>query len=493
MHLLPLSVLLALSACASAKNPIVSNEGVADPHIHQWHSGGLFYLYSTHDFSPNNTGFLMKDWRVWTSPDLVAWTNASTLLPQDTPAPPGAYDECWATDGAMSPDGSTFFFYLSIGGDQVAVVSSTTSPAGPWNNSLGRPLINSTVGPSLNPPTTSRDPCVFQDDDGSHYIIFGVFEYYIAKLGDDLMSLAEAPRHVTVNNQLGPYGPGKMDDKPFLHKYGGNYYLSWGCFYGTAATSVYGPYTFVGSAIQTSALDPAFRMNVSGGDWWAAEDLADRHGSFWSSAGQSYYASNDRSHSTDKINPGVYRDTVIGYVNYYANGTIAPVAIDGTGVGEYDASEFIEAENFFALAPLPPQVGSAAVRVPASGPWKGHDSEGRFGIHGVTAETSATYPHVRNVVTGKGAVEFVVVAANGNADPATVVLRVGSAADGPVVCRAKVGPTGSWEAYGEARCTSSSGGEQGEGLVVEDVTLTLTFEGEGAGEILRVDKFAVVA
>ena len=30
--------------------------------------------------------------------------------------------------------------------------------------------------------------------------------------------------------------------------------------------------------------------------------------------------------------PAYYRDTVIGYVHYYSNGTIAPVAITSTGV-----------------------------------------------------------------------------------------------------------------------------------------------------------------
>ena len=35
---------------------------------------------------------------------------------------------------------------------------------------------------------------------------------------------------------MGPYGPGKADDKPFLHKNAqtATYYLSWGCFYATS-------------------------------------------------------------------------------------------------------------------------------------------------------------------------------------------------------------------------------------------------------------------
>ena len=33
-------------------------------------------------------------------------------------------------------------------------------------------------------------PQVFEDDDGSFYIIAGVFNYYIAKLNEDMISLA---------------------------------------------------------------------------------------------------------------------------------------------------------------------------------------------------------------------------------------------------------------------------------------------------------------
>jgi arabinoxylan arabinofuranohydrolase len=73
---------------ARAANPLVPGVGQADPHIHFFN--GSFWMFSTHDFAPNNTNFLMKDWRVWESPDLVNWTLASTLAPQGTAAPPAA-------------------------------------------------------------------------------------------------------------------------------------------------------------------------------------------------------------------------------------------------------------------------------------------------------------------------------------------------------------------------------------------------------------------
>jgi len=131
------------------------------------------------------------------------------------------------------------------------------------------------MGSSLNPPTTIRDPCVFADDDGEQYIVFGTFVYYIARLGDNMMSLAETPQLLTIVNALGPYGANKTDDKPFLHKYGAVYYLSWGCFY-AMASSPYGPYTYVGTVVNTTNISPAFRMNDTAGPWYSHQDYADR-------------------------------------------------------------------------------------------------------------------------------------------------------------------------------------------------------------------------
>jgi hypothetical protein len=85
---------------------------------------------------------------------------------------------------------------------------------------------------------------VLTDDDGRYYIVFGSCSgavqpddccYYAAELGDDMTS-TKPPVHLSVHGALGPYGPGKCDDKPFMHKHKSTYYLSWGGFYATAAS-----------------------------------------------------------------------------------------------------------------------------------------------------------------------------------------------------------------------------------------------------------------
>ena len=437
---------------------------MADPHLHFWPETGLTYAYATHDFSPTNKGFKMTDWWVWSSADLVEWSLVDVLYPNATPAPPADYANCWATDGAHRKNPTTgaweYFFYMSIGTCQVAVMKSVTTPHGPWANVLGTPLLNATFGDSLNPKACFRDPGVFEDDDGAHYIIAGVFDYYIARLGEDLVSLAEPPRLVGVVNPTGPYGA-KTDDKPFIHKYGGVYYLSWGCFYGTA-TSVYGPYTYVGSAIATAALAPAFQMNDTAGPWYGRQDYADRHGSFWSNGAQQwFYASNDRTHSTDVEHRSVYRDTVVGYVHYYMNGTIAPVVIDATGVGTYDArTGAIPAENFMRAA------GARKAHLPSEG-------DALVVVFDDSRGAVVEYPHVR----GAAGARIVLRAANAGERPARIVAQRG--VGGAVFATCNVPAAG---ALGSVACKGALGTEDG------DVAVVLSVVDGDAGAVM-VDAF----
>ena len=137
------------------------------------------------------------------------WKQVSTLRPEDTywgkPC-----NQCWATD-AMSRNGQ-YYFYFSRGPEEIGVVRSDT-PAGPWKDPLGKPLIA-----QGSTPTLARDPGILQEKDGTSYIVFGCWDFYIAKLNEDMISLAETPRKILLDRKMGPYGPGKMDDKPFLHK-----------------------------------------------------------------------------------------------------------------------------------------------------------------------------------------------------------------------------------------------------------------------------------
>ena len=315
-----------------SQNPIVPNQGLNDPHIHIFKDTA--YVYASHDKSIDNKQFVMEDWWIWSSPDLVNWTKRSVLNPKDTYIGKD-FSSCWATD--VGYKNGKYYWYFSESNQQTGVVVGDT-PVGPWKEPLGKPLLTSELT-----PTDEYDMAIFEDK-GEHYIIFGVWDYYIAKLNNDMISLAEKPRKIIINNPKGPYNlDGKntekpTDDKPFVHKYNGKYYLSWGCFY-AMADNVYGPYDYKEAIINKESFAKGYDAPT-----WPTGFLQGRHGSFFEWHNQWYFAYCDISQTGNRY----FRDTFISYIHYKENGEMATIRVDGIGVGNYQANQSkIEAEDYF--------------------------------------------------------------------------------------------------------------------------------------------------
>lgn len=420
-------------------NPILPGLGVCDPQIRVF--GKHIYLYATHDASPENRQFHMENWWVWRTDDLVHWEQVSVLHPEQTYLR-RPFTQCWATDAATR--NGKYYFYFSAGPKDIGVVVGPT-PSGPWTDPIGKPMIADGLT-----PVEERDPGILMDVDGVNYIIFGTWDFYIARLADDMVSLAEAPRLIHLDHKAGPYGEGKTDDKPFLHRRGDIYYLSWGCFY-AVSESPYGPYRYKGSVIDPILIDPGLRSD---------RPLHDRHASFFEFQRQWYFACNDKSL------PGTsdfFRNTDISYVHYRANGDIAPVRLDRVGVGRYDAAKGkIEAEDYFKL------IGNGTV---------GERADGTFEVRDLRDRSALMYPNVEHVPHA-----------------CTVVIRVSSA--GPHVVRIEVREgggrqlgllaipnTGSWTSYQDVHAD----------VKITSPTPELTFIIHGGdGECVRIDSWRIV-
>ena len=329
MYLKLISILLVasvLSASVFAENPIVPAMGLNDPHVHIFNDKA--YVYATHDKSSKNEKFIMEDWWIWSSTDLVNWELESVLDPADTYIGAG-FQSAWATDAAYR--NGKYYWYFSELNEQTGVVVGD-SPVGPWEDPLGKPFLAKDLT-----PTHEYDISVIEDK-CIHYAVFGVWDYYIARMGDDMISLAETPRKITVNNPVGPYGEDSTDDKPFVHQRNGIFYLSWGAFYATS-DNIYGPYDYRGVILNTESFAPGYDAPT-----WPHGFKQGRHGSFFEWHNQWYFAYCDISQTGNRY----FRDTFISYVHYKDNGDIAPIRVDGIGVGEYDADKGrIEAEDYF--------------------------------------------------------------------------------------------------------------------------------------------------
>ena len=325
-------VILLYAIWGEAKNPIIPNKGANDPHIRI--IDGKAYLSASHDKSADNPKFIMEDWWLWSSDDLVNWKLEYQLKPEETYIGK-PFEGCWATD--IVKRNGKYYWYFSERNHQSGVMVGD-SPSGPWRDPLGKPLLSEEMT-----PTHEYDMGVFQDDDGEYYIVFGVWDYYIARLNEDMISLAEKPRKIEIGDPLGPYnldGKNKekpTDDKPFLHFYNGKYYLSWGCFY-AMADNVYGPYQTKGSIIEKESFAPGYDAPT-----WPNGFKQGRHGSFFQWHNQWYFAYCDISQTGNRY----FRDTFISYVHYLANGEISLIRVDGIGVGEYNGNGKIEAEDYY--------------------------------------------------------------------------------------------------------------------------------------------------
>jgi arabinoxylan arabinofuranohydrolase len=294
----------------------IIGQGVNDPHVHVFE--GRAYLYASHDYSLDNTRFVMKDWQVWSSDDLLNWRLESTLKPEDTYIGK-PIDGCWATD-AVEKNGKYYWAFSEVSEgthhQQIGMVVSN-SPGGPWMDVLGKPLL-----PAGCVETEVYDPCFFKEDDGDVYILFGVWQYYIAKMSDDMLSLAETPRPITVLNPEGPYGKGKTDDKVSLHKRKGLYYLSWGAYYATSET-LEGPFDCRGCIIDPDKMEARFRNRT-----WPHGPQQGRHGNYFEWKGAWYFTYCEMAFSNNRY----FRDFWISPVHYRPSGEIETIFVNSDAI-----------------------------------------------------------------------------------------------------------------------------------------------------------------
>jgi arabinoxylan arabinofuranohydrolase len=351
------------SAITSSKNPILPGRGVCDPHIHVFQDRA--YLYASHDRAPDNRYWLMDDWQIWSSDDLVAWTLESTVRPEDTYV--GPCENCWATDAAER-DGKYYFYFSQKNLDTGVMVSD--QPGRGFVDALGRPLL-----PRDLTPTRSYDPTVFIDDDAARtpYIVFGNHVgdgYFIARLSEDMISLAEQPVNIRIDDHHA------RTDKSFLHKHGGRYYLSWDSNY-AISRDIRGPYRHAG--------------NIG---------VSHDHGSFFAWRGQWFNA-------FTIFEPTVYhRATGLCYIHYRANGEMAAdPLIAEHGVGHYDARwNKIEAEWYMA----------------AEGVAKTENASGGFDVRVINDEASLFFPKVHDLQPNASVCFY---AANPGPEPCRVEIR----------------------------------------------------------------------
>ncbi len=210
-HLIP-AVLLATAWCsfaapARADNPIVQHIYTADPAPVVY--GDTVYVCTSHDEDVTvDNFFTMNDWRVFSSKDMVNWTDHGSPLSYQSFS--------WASGKAWAPqcverDGK-FYFYVPVS-DAIGVAVAD-SPIGPFEDAIGRPLVSN---------YQYIDPTVFIDDDDQAYLYFGNPRLWHVLLNNDMTSYSGQVEQIP--NTTESFGQRSGDaDRPTLYEEGPWFY-----------------------------------------------------------------------------------------------------------------------------------------------------------------------------------------------------------------------------------------------------------------------------
>ena len=179
--------------------------------------GDTLFLYTSHDASPediadpnerSSAGFFMYDWLLWSTTDMVNWTEHGAVASLKDFPWRSRDNGAWAIQ-TVERNGK-YYLYAPLHGHGIGVLESD-SPYGPFKDPLGKPL----VWDQSN--WFDIDPSVYTDDDGQAYMYWGNPHTFWAKLGDDMTSLKS---EVTKLPHIPNYQEG-----PWFYKRNGHYYL----------------------------------------------------------------------------------------------------------------------------------------------------------------------------------------------------------------------------------------------------------------------------
>ncbi|MFF4213901.1 family 43 glycosylhydrolase [Streptomyces sp. NPDC001796] len=177
----------------------------ADPDIA--HLDGQYWIYPTSD---GHNGWSGTSFKAYSSKDLVHWKDHGVILDL---GPDVSWADKYAWAPAIAGKNGKYYFYFCA--EQQIGVAVADSPAGPFKDALGRPLV--AKGGGLKGQMI--DPAVFTDDDGRSYLYWGNGHAYVVPLNSDMTSYdASEVKDITTDD---------FREGSFMIKRKGTYYFMW--------------------------------------------------------------------------------------------------------------------------------------------------------------------------------------------------------------------------------------------------------------------------
>lgn len=413
--LLCAGTLFAVQSPARADNPIVQTIYTADPAplVHN----GRVYLYTGHD-EDGSTYFTMREWRVWSSADMVNWTDHGSPMSLSTFS--WASADAWA--GQTIYRNGKFYWYVPVkqrsNGSMAIGVGVSDSPTGPFRDAIGRPLVGN----------GEIDPTVFVDDDGQAYLYWGNPRLWYVRLNADMISYSGAPTQIPLTTagfgtRTGNASrPTLYEEGPWVFKRNGLYYNVFAAeccsefiAYSTAPGPT-GPWTYRGTVMPrqgASFTNHPGIVDFNGGSYFFYHNGALPGGS------------------------GYTRSVAVEKFSYNANGTIPTINMTTAG---------------------PPQIGTLNpyVRQEAetiaweSGVETEPASEGGMNVAQIS---NGDYIKVKGAAFGTGARSFSARVASATSG-GRIELRL-DGTGGPIIGTCNVSGTGGWQTWTTVTCPVS--------------------------------------
>ncbi len=317
-------VVAACTAGTMAQNPVIKDQFTADPAARVFEE--RVYLYPSHDIlASEGRGrvgwFCMGDYHVFSSENLVDWTDHGVIVSQDKIpwVNPRAY-ALWAPD-CISRDGKYYFYFPAPARD-------TTLGRG---FSIGVAIADKPDGPFTPEPAPIKnargiDPNPYIDKDGQAYLYWAARNIYVAKLRENMLEFAGKPQVIEGLPERG------LKEGPYMFERNGKYYLTYPHVQDSTERLEYamsdnpmGPFTVTG-VIMDQSLEC----------WTNQQSIIEFKGQWYL-----FYHHNDLSPSFDK-NRSVRIDSLF----FNDDGTIRKVVPTLRGVGVTDASSNIQIDRY---------------------------------------------------------------------------------------------------------------------------------------------------
>jgi arabinoxylan arabinofuranohydrolase len=233
--------LLFAVASGYSQNPIIQTKFTADPAPLVWHD--TVFLFTGHD-EDDAFGFEMYNWLLYTSTDMVNWTEYGPVASLKNFKWVNGNNGAWAAQ-VVQRNGK-FYMYCPMPNNVGIGVLVANSPYGPFTDPIGKPLVKNS--------NDDIDPSVLIDDDGQAYMYWGNPNLYYVKLNEDMISYSGSiVKDSSIAKVKGQPDPFHYQEGPWAYKRNGKYYMAYAstcCPEGIGyamSNSPTGPWKYAGS------------------------------------------------------------------------------------------------------------------------------------------------------------------------------------------------------------------------------------------------------